>query len=163
MAKTYYGQQRYATAACFCTSPSQPSTAGARTDRTISTENNAFHRSARSACRSAKSSRSFITGFRAGMSFPADSGGLIHPWRTASSRRASETGELRPGVGGPSWATTRSRSVTKTVSPPAASRMYSLSLFLSSLMPTDLIAKKVATGGHSVNDAREYGLELRWR
>ena len=51
--------------------------------------------------------------------------------------------------------------MTKTVSPPAASRMYSLSLFLSSLMPTDLIAKKVATGGYFVNDAREYGFELR--
>jgi hypothetical protein len=41
--------------------------------------------------------------------------------------------------------------------------MYSLSLFLSSLMLTDLMAKKIATGGHFVNDAREYGLELRWR
>jgi hypothetical protein len=65
------------------------------------------------------------------VSLSADSGGLIHPWRTASSRRASETSGLRPGAGGPSSATTRSRSVTKTVSPPAASRMYSLSLFLA--------------------------------
>src|SRR6516225_962429 len=120
------------------------------------------HRSARSSCRSAKSSRSFITGFRAGIAPPADSGGLIHPWRTASSRTASETSGLRPGAGGPSSATTRSRSVTKTVSPPAASRMYSLSLFLSSLMPTDLIATKVATGDYFVNDAREHRFEPRW-
>jgi hypothetical protein len=41
--------------------------------------------------------------------------------------------------------------------------MYSLSLFLSSLMLTDLIAKKVANGGYFVNDARECGLELRSR
>jgi hypothetical protein len=32
--------------------------------------------------------------------------------------------------------------VTNTVSPPVARRMYSLSLFLSSLMPTDLIRPK---------------------
>jgi hypothetical protein len=37
------------------------------------------HRSARSACKSAKISWSFITGFRAGTSIPTDSGGLIHP------------------------------------------------------------------------------------
>ena len=35
---------------------------------------------------------------------------------------------------------TRSRSVTSTVSPLAASRMYSLSLLLSSLIPTDLMS-----------------------
>jgi hypothetical protein len=52
--------------------------------------------------------------------------------------------------------------VTKTVSPPAANRMYSLSLFLSSLMPTDLMATKVATGGYFVNDAREHRFEPRW-
>ena len=73
------------------------------------------HRSARSCCRSCKISLSFITGFRAGNSFPSDSGGLIHPCRTASRRSASETNGLRPGAGGPSSATTRSRSVTKTV------------------------------------------------
>jgi hypothetical protein len=37
------------------------------------------HRSARSSCKSVKISRSFITGFRAGISLPADSGGLIQP------------------------------------------------------------------------------------
>jgi hypothetical protein len=44
--------------------------------------------------------------------------------------------------------------VTSTVSPPAASRMYSLSLFLRSLMPTDLMPRKVATGGYFVNLAK---------
>jgi hypothetical protein len=100
------------------------------------------HRSARSCCKSAKISRSFIPGFRAGNSLPADNGGLIHPWRSASRRNRSETSGLRPGAGGPSSATTRSQSVISTVSPPAASRMYSLSLFLSSLMPTDLMRQK---------------------
>jgi hypothetical protein len=78
------------------------------------------HRSARSCCKSAKISCSFITGFRAGNSLPADNGGLIQPWRSASRRSRSETSGLRPGAGGPSSATTRSRSMTSTVSPPAA-------------------------------------------
>jgi hypothetical protein len=37
-------------------------------------------------------SRSFITGFRASISLPADGGGLIHPWLTASTKSGSETG-----------------------------------------------------------------------
>jgi hypothetical protein len=98
------------------------------------------HRSDRSSCKSAKISLSFITGFRAGISLTADSGGLTHPWRTASSKSASEPNGLRPGAGGPSSATTRFRSVTSTVSPAAASRMYSLSLFLRCSMPTDLMS-----------------------
>ena len=65
------------------------------------------HRSARSSCRSRSISLSFITGFRAGTSLVTDSGGLIHPWRMASNRRASATRGLRPGAGGPSSATTR--------------------------------------------------------
>jgi hypothetical protein len=73
------------------------------------------HQSARSCCRSCKISLSLITGFRAGNSFPSESGGLIHPCRTASSSNASETNGLRAGAGGPSSATTRSRSATKTV------------------------------------------------
>jgi hypothetical protein len=36
--------------------------------------------------------------------------------------------------------------------------MYSLSLFLRSLMPTDLIATKVSTGSSFINEAPEYGL-----
>jgi len=55
--------------------------------------------------------------------FPADQQrGLIHPCRTAARRSTSETCGLRSGAGGPSSATTRSRSVTNTVSPPSANR-----------------------------------------
>jgi len=70
---------------------------------------------------------------------PDLNGGVIQPWRKASSKSASESIGLREGLGGPISATTRSRSVTKTVSPPAASRTYSLSLFLSVLRPTERI------------------------
>jgi hypothetical protein len=45
------------------------------------------------------------------------------------------------GPGGPISATTRSRSVTRTVSPPAASRTYSLNLFFRVLRPTERINK----------------------
>ena len=39
--------------------------------------------------------------------------------------------------GGPSSATTRPRFVTRTVSPAAASRTYSLSLLFNALIPMD--------------------------
>ena len=67
------------------------------------------------------------------------SGAVIHPCRNASNNSASDSIELRAGFGGPISATTRSRSVTRTVSPPAASRTYSLNLFLSVLRPTERI------------------------
>src|SRR5271170_4857879 len=95
------------------------------------------HRSARSRCRLLRSSSIVITGLRAGGPRPIESGGVIQPWRKASNNRASDSTELRVGLGGPISATTRSRSVTRTVSPPAASRTYSLSLFLSVLRPTE--------------------------
>jgi hypothetical protein len=41
--------------------------------------------------------------------------------------------------------------VTRTVSPDAASRMYSLSRLLSVLIPTDRMVDKVATGRYLVN------------
>src|SRR5450759_3267950 len=95
------------------------------------------HRSARSRCISLRSSSIVITGLRAGGPRPTEIGGVIQPCRNASSNSASDSIELRAGLGGPISATTRSRSVTRTVSPPAASRTYSLSLFLSVLRPTE--------------------------
>jgi len=110
-------------------------------------------RPSRSCCKSCISSSKLITGFRGGgpAAEPAMLGGLIHPSRTASARNASDRNALRPGCGGPSSATTRSRSVTSTVSPLAASLTYSLSLFLSTLRPTARIRHKVATGSYFVN------------
>src|SRR3984957_16816167 len=99
------------------------------------------HRSARSRCRLRKSWSIVMTGWRGGGPRPTEIGGVIHPCRKASNHRASESTELRVGLGGPISATTRSRSVTRTVSPPAASRTYSLSLFLSVLRPTERITQ----------------------
>src|SRR6202453_859586 len=70
---------------------------------------------------------------------PTDIGAVIQPCRNASNNSASDRIELRAGLGGPISATTRSRSVTRTVSPPAASRIYSLNLFLSVLRPPERI------------------------
>ena len=56
-------------------------------------------------------------------------GGVTQPFRTAFARTASPSHSPRPCPGGTISATMRSRSVTRTVSPPAARRMYSLSLF----------------------------------
>src|SRR5579863_2851183 len=91
-----------------------------------------------------------ITGLRAGGSGPINTGGVIQPWRQASNHSASDGNGLRVGRGGPISATTRSRSVTRTVSPPAARRTYSLSLFLSSLRPTERITANVASRGYFV-------------
>src|SRR5262249_26856607 len=60
----------------------------------------------------------------------------------------SVTDSPRPAVGGLISATMRSRSVTSTVSPRATSRMYSLSLFFSTLRPTARTAFKVASGSY---------------
>jgi len=94
------------------------------------------HRSARSCASSRRSWRSVVTGCRGGGSAPGKAGGAIHPRRTASASLASARRGLRPSRGGPSSATTRSRSVTRTVSPPPARRTYSLNLFLRTLSPT---------------------------
>src|SRR4051812_3109943 len=95
-----------------------------------------------------------ITGLRAGGSRAIKIGGVIQPLRQASDHSASDSRGLRVGLGGPISATTRSRSVTRTVSPPAASRTYSLSLFLRSLRPTERIHGNVASRGYFVNDRR---------
>src|ERR1700694_4412214 len=99
------------------------------------------HRSARSRCRLLRSSSIVITGVRWGGPRPTEIGGVIQPCRKASINRASASSGLRLGLGGPISATTRSRSVTRTVSPPAASRTYSLSLFLRVLRPTERITQ----------------------
>jgi hypothetical protein len=83
--------------------------------------------------------RNVMTGLRGGGSLPTSVGGASQPSRTASASSASTRSGLRPGRGGTISATTRSRSVTSTVSPPAARRTYSLSLFLRSFRPTERI------------------------
>jgi hypothetical protein len=88
------------------------------------------HRSSRSRCRSCIRSRNVRTGLRGGGSLPASRGGVSQPSRTASASCASARRGLRPGRRGTISATTRSPSVIRTVSPPAARRTYSLSLFL---------------------------------
>lgn len=70
--------------------------------------------------------------------------GVSQPSRTPRARNSS-SGSARPGCGGTSSATTRSRSVTSTVSPAAAARTYSLSLFFSTLRPTE---RTVRRGSH---------------
>src|SRR5262245_34181448 len=109
------------------------------------------HRSSRSCCRSCMSCRSVMTGLRGGGPPPVSAGGVSHPSRTASASNASATNGLRPAWGGTISATTRSRSVTRTVSPLAARRTYSLSLFLSTFRPTERMPTKVATGSYLVN------------
>src|SRR5216684_2688641 len=91
-----------------------------------------------------------MTGFRGGGLSLMSVGGVIQPWRTASASIASARIGARPDRGGTSSATTRSRSVINTVSPPAARRTYSLSLFLRTLSPTALTGWKVAPGSHHV-------------
>ena len=61
-----------------------------------------------------------------GGSLASSTGGVNQPLRTASARRTSARIGLLVSRGGPISATTRSRSVTRTVSPDAASRTYSL-------------------------------------
>src|SRR5207244_10828135 len=73
------------------------------------------HRSARSWPSSLRSWLSLVTGRRGGGSAPGIAGGVIHPRRTASARRASASSGLRLSRGGPGSATTRSRSVTSKI------------------------------------------------
>src|SRR5439155_2403187 len=106
------------------------------------------HGSSRSRRSSRMSCRRLVTGLRGGGSPAAKAGGVIHSSRTASASNASARTELRLACGGTISATTRSRSVIKTVSPPAARRTYSLSLFLSTFRPTERMGTNVATGSH---------------
>ena len=81
----------------------------------------------------------------------AMAGGVNQPLRTAEARNASARTGLLVSPGGRISATTRSWSVTRTVSPDAASRTYSLSRLFSTLIPTDLIIHKVATRCYFIN------------
>src|SRR5262245_61542913 len=101
-------------------------------------------RSLRSSSSSPLSLRKGITGLRGGTPLAGSAGGVIQPWRTASANIASVTSGLRLGSGGPISATTRSRSVTRIVSPRSARRTYSLSLFFRALMPMALMLNRVA-------------------
>ena len=98
------------------------------------------HRSLRSRFSSRSNSRKDMTGLRGGEPAAEREGGVIQPWRAASASKASASTGLLLFSGGTSSATTRSRSVTSTVSPCAARRTYSLSLFLRTFKPTDLMA-----------------------
>ena len=88
-----------------------------------------------------------------GCSFGGQSGprmaGLTQPSRMP--RSITDSGSAR---GGTISATGRPRSVTTTLSPEAASRTYSLSLFLRVLRPTVFISGEVAAGGCFVNLSR---------
>ena len=79
---------------------------------------------------------------------PGDSAGVNQPFRTASASIASARMGLLASRGGPISATTRPRSVTRTISPPAARRTYSLSLLFSALIPMDRMNDNVATGSY---------------
>ena len=101
------------------------------------------HRSSRS-CRSSASSVSRrTTGWRGGGPLPGIAGGRNQPRRTASASSG-----LRPARGGTNSATTRSRSVTRTVSPLATKRTYSLSRFFRVLRPTARIHNNVASSSY---------------
>ena len=109
------------------------------------------HRSLLSPSNSARRSRSGATGAGRGGSPTSSAGGVNQPLRTASASCMSARIGLLVSRGGPISATTRSRSVTRTVSPDDASRTYSLRRLLSILIPTDLMYYKVATSGYLVN------------
>src|SRR5258706_1353310 len=102
-------------------------------------------RSVRSSASCRLSSRNDMTGLRGGGVGDANAGGVIQPWRTASASNASASTGLRVCSGGTISATTRSRSVTSTVSPRSAIRTYSLNLFFRTFNPTAFISNRVTS------------------
>ena len=70
---------------------------------------------------------------------PGAVGGIGQPSRAAVVSLGSSGTGSRSTLGGTFSATTRSWSVTSTVSPAAASHTYSLGLSLSVFRPTDLM------------------------
>jgi hypothetical protein len=106
--------------------------------------------SLRSCLSSLWSLRKEIMGLRGGGVDAASAGGVIQPLRTASDSKASASTGLLVLSGGTSSATTRSRSVTSTVSPRSARRTYSLSLFFKTFKPTALMWLNVASGSYLV-------------
>ena len=112
------------------------------------------HRSLRSPSNSAPTSFNAILGSgTGGVPTEGRSGGVNQPFRTASASTASARTALLVSRGGPISATTRSRSVTRMVSPLAAMRTYSLSRLLRTLIPTDLTHSKVVTSCYCLKDA----------
>ena len=110
-------------------------------DRSIEVD----QRSLRSSDSCRLSSRNDMTGLRGGGVGDASTGGVIQPCRTASASSASASTGLRVLSGGTISATTRSRSVTSTVSPRSAKRTYSLSLFFRTFNPTAFMMNRVAS------------------
>jgi hypothetical protein len=102
-------------------------------------------RSLRSCSSSFCSLRKEVTGLRGRGVDAASAGGVIHPLRTASDSKASARTGLLVLSGGTISATTRSRSVTSTVSPRSARRTYSLSLFFRTFRPTAFMRTNVAS------------------
>lgn len=113
------------------------------------------HRSRRSSSNSSRISLSRATGAGGlGCSEAVNAGGVNQPPRTASARNPSPKGEFPVTpitLGGQISAITRSRSITRIVSPEAASRMYSPSRLFSTLIPTDFMHCKLAADSHHVN------------
>jgi hypothetical protein len=107
-------------------------------------------RSLRSSISWRLSSRNDMIGLRGGGVGDVSAGGVIQPWRTASASSASTSTGLRVVSGGRISATTRSRSVTSTVSPRSAKRTYSLSLFLRTFNPTAFTYTRVASSSYIV-------------
>jgi hypothetical protein len=105
-------------------------------------------RSLRSSSSSRCNLRKVVTGLRGGGVEPASAGGVIQPLRTASDNNASASTGLLVLSGGTISATTRSRSVTSTVSPLSARRTYSLSLFFKTFNPTAFMSANVASGSY---------------
>lgn len=108
------------------------------------------HRSPLSAASSSTNLASGATGARGGGSSCTVTGAERHPRRMASASTASDANGPRP-CGGHSSATARSRSVTRTVSPPLTSRMYSLGPVLQELEPDCPPGQKVASGSYLRN------------
>src|SRR5665213_626057 len=101
------------------------------------------HRSSRSRSMSFINFSNVMTGLRGGSGPDGSAGGRSTPLRTRSASFALVRPESR-AWGGTSSATTLSRSVTRIVSPLAARRTYSLSLFFRILRPTTRMFRKVA-------------------
>jgi len=113
-------------------------------DRSIKVNQRSFRSCSSSFC----SLRKEVTGLRGGGVDAASAGGVIQPLRTASDSNASDSTGLLVLSGGTISATTRSRSVTSTVSPCAARRTYSLSLFFKTFKPTAFISTNVVSGSY---------------
>jgi hypothetical protein len=121
-----------------------------QSDRSIEID----QRSLRSSASWRLSSRNDVTGLRGGGVADVSAGGVIQPCLTASASSASASTGLRVFSGGTIWATTRSRSVTRTVSPRSARRTYSLSLFFRTFNPTAFMSSRVASSSYLVNLVR---------